>query len=334
MNWITIDHWEKIAICWYPWTWKTTLLKVLAKILSDYKLVDLDDEFPNQPHWMWVKHFIETFDKWIQPLSHFRKSESQTERDVLHKYKDELNVLLALWWWTLSEHEYLEKNIWMLRKLWYTIIYVKAELEDILSSQEGDIKWNKNRVWMDHEKIYPVRDKTFHNIADIVVQRVEWDSEKTWINMMTQYNSFKFNEYIISPRMNINQIDDELIECFNWEEENYLTWFSWNITFPWDSLKHQELILEYAEKMFSEINSRLWWQLTQNEMNLLTNRLVQVADVADIKIKYKQESLQKWRKASVKQKYVSILWELWWNLYEDIIHHYSEEMERRIMNQK
>lgn len=144
-----------------------------------------------------------------------------------------------------------------------------------------------------------------------------------------------FQVWIIPLRNDIDSIDNSLILKLGSEDlivsNNYP-----KLSVQKIEVKNQYLnIVENTTKtIIDSVETKIGRKLSDSEEMLIYNRTAIVAKVAELKIKYNQESLQNWRKNEVEEKYEEGLPNVWWEIYNQIIHHHSEGMEREIMNQK
>ncbi len=318
------------VLYWLQGSWKTIHWRKLSS-KNNKRFVDLDIFIVNcYFKENSIKAFIKSHNDEEEWWKNFRNIEHKALKLVLEQWYD----CISLGGWTME----FKRNRDLLSEYEVLKIYLETDVKNQVERLTSEnASWNNNRVLppkdeleKDLTKVYNRRHKIYTSNADGVVVT---NNKEEDIVFQEIENKLSFLEKIIPIRNNIDEIDNAFINCEIDKGFSLAEWFEKDVFWEDTSEECKVMIWVYLRKMNEEIEGTLWRSLTVFEVRLLTNRLIQVAKVAELKKEYNQTALQKWRKQEVENRWEQWLQEKWVEIY-DIIHRLSVEMEKEIMNQE
>jgi len=136
-----------------PWSWKSTIGKVLAEKLH-YRFIDFDDDIIEPATWKSVSELV-----WSISEKDFIKIEE--ELCLKHTFQDTIFSTS----WSLP---YSQTAIRHLKELW-TIIYLKVDYEEIYERIHKMKTWRIIWLWnKSFQEIFEERENIYERSTDIV----------------------------------------------------------------------------------------------------------------------------------------------------------------------
>jgi shikimate kinase len=117
--------------------------------------------------WLGIPPYIEEQDGWNPANGNFRARETEA-LDEFAETNMRASHVLSLWGWTLEYPQY-NRNIKILQKAGYLIVYINTSIDTILEWKAAGASWAEHRMEIDEKGL-----KELHKKRDPYYRKPSW----------------------------------------------------------------------------------------------------------------------------------------------------------------